>query len=165
MTSEQRLQILKNITRMLAGGYYVRSFAGLGGSGQNDLTMDWNTDKTAYLELIRYCLDELGVHDIRLPPQHLFSKRNPFSALYKDPTEEAVFADLVRYRKNLEFLVNNAKWKGKFSMRLWDEPRPADYPAVVMTYKAARRAFPEFILELTEQPDERFWETSPRSGW
>jgi len=39
-------------------------------------------------------------------------------------------------------------------MRLWDEPKPAQYSEVVLLYKAARKVFPEFSLELTEQPDD-----------
>jgi hypothetical protein len=168
LSRDERLQVLKNIATLLAASYHVRSFAGFGGTGKPDLTVDWSQDQGVFSEMARYCLEELATERLRIPAHRLFSKHHPLASVYPKATEQAVYEDLVRYRKQVEGLIANPGWKGRLSMRLWDEPRPFEYSDVVMTYKAARRAFPELSLELTEQPDDQLgdiadvWVIHPR---
>ncbi len=168
LSRDERVQVLKNIATLLTRSYHTSSFAGFGGTGKPDLTIDWDKDQGIYGEMARYCLDDLGVKQLRIPAQYLFSKHHLLTSIYPNPAEETIYADLMRYRKHVETLITNPKWQGRLSMRLWDEPRPFEYPQVIMTYKAAKHAFPELTLELTEQPDEKLgdiadvWVVHPR---
>ncbi|HOV86764.1 MAG TPA: DUF4091 domain-containing protein [Syntrophobacteraceae bacterium] len=155
VAAEERQQIFKNMTALLVRDYAVRSFAGLGGSGKTDLTLDKGRDTFArYLEMVRFCLDDLGVEKMRIPAGQFFTKRKSLADVYRPVSEEAIMASLAQHRKNMQAIAENPRWKGKLSMRLWDEPKPSQYPEVVLLYKAARKVFPEFSLELTEQPDD-----------
>jgi len=155
VAAEERQRIFKNMTTLLVRDYAVRSFAGLGGSGKTDLTLDKGGDTFArYLEMVRFCIDDLGVEKMRIPAGQFFTKRKSLADVYRPVSEEAIVGSLTQHRKNLRAIVENPRWKGKLSMRLWDEPKPAQYSEVVLLYKAARKVFPEFSLELTEQPDD-----------
>ena len=55
-----------------------------------------------------------------------------------------------------EKIIENPRWKGRLGVKVWDEPRPRDYPHVAMSYKAVGKAFPQLRRELSEEPHPEF---------
>lgn len=118
----------------------------------------WFGDTDEYYELARYALDDLGFRWVRLPLNKMYNWKSPMSETFGlTPADEERFVrETSSHLARFEKIVENPHWKGRLGVKVWDEPRPRDYPHVAMSYGAVGKAFPQLRRELSEEPHPEF---------
>lgn len=99
-------------------------------------------------ELARLALDEMGFKQVRLPNHRLLNRRFR-------PTPEELEDFMVRtdmYHAQFDQMFARPEWQGRLIVKLWDEPKPLNYPDVVESHRYARETRPNVPIELTEEP-------------
>lgn len=146
----------KNILSILAY-YRINAVAGI---AEGKRFIKSNGDRRIvspeYKELISYVLDELKFVRVRIPAEKMFSPKESMSANFSQSAKPAAFESSLRaHIQHYDDVLGNPAWKGRFGFKLWDEPKPRNYPEVVLSYQIAKQVKPEFKLELSEHPDAR----------
>jgi hypothetical protein len=145
---------LKNVLKLLST-YRINGVSGMLGSIQSVDSESNQDDLVTYKEVVYFCLHDLHFRRVRLPAQKMFNSKAPLSGDFPDKRLRglAFEKNLKMYFDSLGSLIKNPKWTGKLGFKLWDEPKPRDYPDVVLSYRIAKKISPSLKLELSEQPE------------
>ena len=157
-TNSQDTDQIKQMLRLLSD-YRINGVAGM-----------QFVDINNYKELVRFALDDLNFHRVRLPTKTMYSWANPMSKKFPGgrPSESSFEKGTRQALSPYNSIIENPRWAGKLQYKIWDEPPVKDFPDVISTYKAARNAAPSLKLELSKQPDQKLqnvadiWITMPK---
>jgi hypothetical protein len=107
-----------------------------------------------YRELVALALDEVGFRQVRLPRPDRLSHHRGFADLHGegDAAWERWAEGLCAFLETLRPVLEEPAWKGRFTLKLWDEPTTDQYAEVRRSHELARRCRDDLPLELTEEP-------------
>jgi hypothetical protein len=133
--------------------YRFNALAGMSAGGLID-------DRT-YEELVINALDRLGYRRVRLASRYMYSWANPLPPKWH--MDQGMRRNsLEDIRKNMgrwQELTTKEAYKGRLSLKLWDEPRKQDLENVISMYKSVKESMPGLMLEISDAPIEELDKT------
>lgn len=123
------------------------------------------SEAESYYRIMQVAIDELGFDQVQLPAKSLLGRTASFSQKYGDSDKayENYIGKQVKHLSNLDVVLNEPRWAGKFRYKLWDEPKAAWYPEVRRLYDMMHDRRPDLKLAVTMAPQENI--TDSIAAW